>query len=178
VLLGAGAFLDATLISREQFAALAGFRIRRPDGDGQAAEIDAGDLGRIKLVIGQVTLADLPGPMALEDDHLPADGSQPFGHGEGIGAGLDEQHVFGGGVASCPGAERLQRLAGDAVGHAGLERVAPAQDGGGKGIGVDVQPNRAALWAEGRLPSRRSGREGAGIGGLLWRWLGHRMVLL
>ena len=83
--------------------------------------------------------------MALQDDHLPAEGREAPRDGEGVGAGFDDEHVLGSGVPRRLGAERLQRLAGDAVDDAGLPRIAPREVRGGEAVGRDVQADGPAF---------------------------------
>jgi hypothetical protein len=158
VLLGAGAVLGASLVGAQEFAPLPGVGVGLPDLDGQSAEVDAGDLDGIDAVIGEVALANLAGAVAFEDEDLAAEGLEPFADGEGVGAGFDDEDIGRGGVAGGPGAERFQGLFGDAVGDAGLERIAALEDGGGEGVGMDVEADGAAFRAE----------LWRGIGGLLW----------
>ncbi len=149
VLLGAGAFLHTPLIGAEQLAPLPGLGVRLPDFDRQAAQVDPRDLGGIELVIGQVALADLPGAVALQDDHLPAQGAQPFGDREGVRTRLDQEDVVRSGVPRGPDAEGGQGLPRHAVHDAGAQRIAPLQDGGGEAVRMDVQTHGAAWPAEG-----------------------------
>jgi hypothetical protein len=155
VLLGAGAVFDATLISREQLAALAGLGVGLPDFDGEAAEIDPRDLGRVDFVVGQIAFPDLPGTVALEDEHLAAEGREAFGDGEAIRAGFEDENVFGGGVPRGPRAEGFQGLARDAVEDARAQRIAPLEDGGGEGVRVDVEADGAASRAGNAIGSGR-----------------------
>ena len=92
--------------------------------------------------------------MAFQDEDLAAERGEAFGDGEAVGAGFEDEEVLRGGVPGGPGAERLQRLPGDAVDDAGAQRIAPLEDGGGEGVGVDVEADGAAL------------RPGSGGGGL------------
>lgn len=148
MLLGAGAVFHATLIGREQFAALPGFGVRLPDLDRKSAQVDPRDLGRIDLLIGQITLADLPGAMAFEDIDPAADGLQTLGDREAVGAGFEDENVLAGGVPRRPGAKGGQGLARDALGNAGAQRIAPLEDRRGEGVGMDVEADGAAGGAE------------------------------
>jgi hypothetical protein len=114
----------------------------------KAAEVDARELGRIDFVIGEVTLPNLPGAMTLEDIDLTTDPLQPLGDREAIGARFEDEQILGGGMSHRPGAERLERLAGDALRDARTEGIASLEDRGGEGVRMDVQANGAAAGAE------------------------------
>ena len=94
--------------------------------------------------------------------------TQAFGDGEGVGAGLDDQNVIIGRVTSSPGAQSLKGLTRYTVYDAGIQWIASAQDGGGEGIGMNVEANRAAFGSECWRCSR----------GLRWWRINHSFGLL
>jgi len=104
--------------------------------------------------------------MTLEDIDLAADPLQPFGDCEAIGARFEDEQILAPGMARGPRAQAFQRLAGNALRDARLERIASVEDRGGEGIRMDVEADGAAARAECR----------GWIGGLLW-WCGLVHVL-
>ena len=83
--------------------------------------------------------------MTLEDVDLTTDGLQALGDREAIGACFEDQQILARGVPRRPRAERLQRLAGDALRDARLERIAPLKDRRGEGVRMEWHLNKGSL---------------------------------
>ena len=144
LLLEPGAFLHHALIRAEHLAPLQGFGVGRPDLGRQAAQVNARDLHRIHPVIGAIRLANLPGLVAVQNHGRATRRLQARGDGKGVGAGFEHEGVTFLGMAQRPGFELDKRHPGGGVLDFGRGRVAPAQDGAGEGIRLDIEADNSA----------------------------------